>query len=551
MIVMIDNYDSFTYNLYQLIGTMYEDIKVFRNDAVTIEELEAMNPEALIISPGPGYPADAGISIPAIKHFATQIPILGVCLGHQAIVEAFGGKIVKASQLMHGKSSMVTTSSNSELFAGLPEQIKVARYHSLISDSAENPDCLHVTARDENGQIMAVEHRVYKVFGVQFHPESILTPEGAVMIENFLKNVESYGKQEKAPAAAPAPAAAEKTELKKYISKVADRHEHLTEDEAHEAMLCIMNGGATDAQIAALLTAMKFNGESIDEITGFAKGMREMASEVTSCSDAIDIVGTGGDMSNTFNISTTSSFVISACGAKVAKHGNRSVSSKSGAADILESVGVKIASTPEEAKKYIDTIGLSFLFAQSYHSSMRFVAPARKQLGIKTVFNILGPLTNPAKTDYIVLGTYSKDLLRPMAEVLIKLGIKRAMLVYGTDCLDEISISAPTAVCEIKNGEISEYELTPEDFGFKTESKDSIVGGTPTENADTTLKILSGTLKGPKRNIVVMNSAAALYTAGKAASLKEGVKLAEDAIDSGKALEKLNQLIKITNGGSI
>jgi len=546
MIVMIDNYDSFTYNLYQLIGTMYQDIKVIRNDAVTIEELEAMNPEALIISPGPGYPADAGISIPAIKHFATQIPILGVCLGHQAIVEAFGGKIVKADQLMHGKSSEITISANNELFESLPDKITVARYHSLISESASNPDCLMVTARDETGQIMAVEHRVYKVFGVQFHPESILTPDGKAMIHNFLKNIESYGK----PAEKPAPPA-EKTELKKYIAKVADRREHLTEDEAHEAMLCIMNGGATDAQIASLLTAMKFNGENIDEITGFAKGMREMASEVTSCRDAIDIVGTGGDMSNTFNISTTSAFVISACGAKVAKHGNRSVSSKSGAADILESVGVKIASTPDEAKKYIDTIGLSFLFAQSYHSSMRFVGPARRQLGIKTVFNILGPLTNPAKTDYIVLGTYSRDLLRPMAEVLIKLGIRRAMLVYGTDCLDEISISAPTAVCEIKNGEISEYEISPADFGFETESKESVAGGTPMENADTTLKILSGTLRGPKRNIVVMNSAAALYTIGKAKSIKEGVKLAEDAIDSGKALEKLNQLIKLTNGGSI
>lgn len=545
MIIMIDNYDSFTYNLYQMIGTMYPDIKVFRNDAVTIEEIEKLNPEAIIISPGPGYPADAGISIPVIKHFATQIPILGVCLGHQAIVEAFGGKIIKAKQFMHGKSSEISIASNSILFDSLPEKIKVARYHSLIADSAENPDCLMVTARDESGQIMAVEHRVYKVFGVQFHPESILTTEGESIIRNFLKNIESYGKTGSIIQTD------EKTELKKYISKVTDKREHLTEDEAHEAMLCIMNGNATDAQIASLLTAMKLNGENIEEITGFAKGMREMASAVTSCSDAVDIVGTGGDMSNTFNISTTSSFVISACGAKVAKHGNRSVSSKSGAADILESVGVKIASTPEEAKKYIDTIGLSFLFAQSYHSSMRFVAPARRQLGIKTVFNILGPLTNPAKTDYILLGTYSKDLLKPMAEVLIKLGIKRAMLVYGNDCLDEISISAPTSVCEIKDGNISEYELTPEDFGFKTESKESIAGGTPGENADTTLKILSGTLKGPKRNIVVMNSAAALYITGKASSIKDGVKLAENAIDSGKALEKLNQLIKLTNGGSV
>lgn len=545
MIIMIDNYDSFTYNLYQLIGTMYPDIKVFRNDEITIEEMENLNPDGIIISPGPGYPADAGISIPAIKHFATEIPILGVCLGHQAIVEAFGGRIVKAEQLMHGKASEISIASTTQLFDSLPEKITVARYHSLIADSASNPDCLKVTARDENGQIMAVEHRVYKVFGVQFHPESILTPDGAVIIQNFLKNVEGFGKQN-----SPAPSE-EKTELKKYISKVADKREHLTESEAYDAMMCIMNGKATDAQIASLLTAMKFNGENTDEITGFAKGMREMASEVTSCRDAIDIVGTGGDMSNTFNISTTSAFVISACGVRVAKHGNRSVSSKSGAADTLESVGVKIASTPEEAKKYIDTIGLSFLFAQSYHSSMRYVAPARKQLGIKTVFNILGPLTNPAKTDYIVLGTYSRDLLRPMAEVLINLGIKHAMLVHGNDCIDEISISAPTSVCEIKNGQISEYEISPADFGFEMSDKKSVEGGTPTENADTTLKILSGTLKGPKRNIVIMNAAAALYTAGKTESLMEGVKLAENAIDSGKALEKLNQLIKLTNGGTV
>ena len=545
MIIMIDNYDSFTYNLYQLIGTMYEDIKVYRNDAITIEEIEMLDPEALIISPGPGYPADAGITIEAIKHFAPKIPILGVCLGHQAIVEAFGGKIVKATQLMHGKSSEVTISSNTELFAGLPEKIRVARYHSLISESSSNPDCLMITARDEAGQIMAVEHRTYKVFGVQFHPESILTPDGNVMIENFLKNLNGYGLNKKNAAAQ------DKNELKKYISKVADRREHLTEDEAYQAMLCIMNNGATDAQIAALLTSMKLNGENIEEITGFAKGMREMASEVTSCRDAIDIVGTGGDMSNTFNISTTSAFVISACGAKVAKHGNRSVSSKSGAADILESLGVKIASNPEEAKRYIDTIGLSFLFAQSYHSSMKYVAPTRRQLGIKTVFNILGPLTNPAKTDYILLGTYSKSLLRPMAEVLINLGIKRAMLVYGNDCLDEISISATTSVCEIKDGNISEYEISPADFGFEMVSKDEVVGGTPAENANTTIGILSGTLKGPKRNIVVMNTAAALYICGKAESLEEGVKLAEEAIDSGKALLKVNQLIKLTNGGTI
>lgn len=549
MIIIIDNYDSFTYNLYQLIGTMYSDIKIFRNDKITIEEIKEMGPEAIVISPGPGYPSDAGISIDAIKYFGTKIPILGVCLGHQAIVEAFGGKTIKALKPMHGKSSEITIDNSCTLFTGLPEKSEVARYHSLISDSTSLPECIRVTARDSSGQIMAVEHKNHSIYGLQFHPESILTKQGKIIIENFLRKIKSY--QTDTENNITTPAACEKTGLKKYILKITDEHQHLTEEEAREAMLCIMRNEATDAQIAALLTAMKINRENIDEITGFAKGMREMSTEIKSCRDTIDIVGTGGDMANTFNISTTSSFVVASCGAKVAKHGNRSVSSKSGAADILENLGVKISSTPEESKKYIDTIGISFLFAQSYHSSMKYVAAARKQLGIKTIFNILGPLTNPAKNEYILLGAYSKELLRPMAEVLRNLGVKHAMLVYGNDCLDEISVSSRTSVCEIKDNDIIEYEISPVDFGIPMASKEEITGGTPKENAKITFDILSGKLKGAKRDIVIINSAAALYVCGKAASIKEGITFANEAIDSGRALDKMNQLIRISNGGVV
>ncbi len=546
MIIIIDNYDSFTYNLCQLIGTMYSDIRVFRNDQITISEIEIMNPQAIVISPGPGYPCDAGISTEAIKYFSGKIPLLGVCLGHQAIVEAFGGKIIKATELMHGKSSEIIIDTKSTLFSNLPEQITAARYHSLIAQSCSIPQCLKITAYDSSEQIMAVEHKEHKTYGLQFHPESILTQTGKRIIANFLIQIDGFT----LPANYDSGIEKEKTELKKYISKIADKSQSLTIKEAYDAVLCIMKNEATDAQISSLLTAMKMKGETIEEITGFAKGMRAMATEIHSCRDSIDIVGTGGDMSDTFNISTTSAFVVAACGARVAKHGNRSVSSKSGAADILESLGVKIASVPEESKKLLDTIGISFLFAQSYHSSMKFVAPTRKQTGIRTIFNILGPLANPAKSEYILLGTYSKELLRPMAEVLINLGIKHAMLVHGNDCLDEISVCASTNVCEIIDSKINEYEISPEDYGIPLASGKDIKGGTPGENAQITLDILSGKLRGPKRNIVLLNSAAALYICGKAPSISEGIKLAENAIDSGKALEKLNQLIVLSNKGA-
>lgn len=542
MILMIDNYDSFTYNLYQYFGELYGNIEVVRNDCITIDEIEKLSPEAIIISPGPGYPKEAGISIDVIKHFSGKLPILGICLGHQAICEAFGAKIVKADQLMHGKSSKISIENPSELFKDLPDTIEAARYHSLIADRVEFPGCLNITAYDSEGQIMAVEHKEHKTYGLQFHPESILTVNGKILIRNFLKNIAGIDIDESKVPKAEMP----KVLLKPFISKVTDGID-LTLEEAMKTMDIIMSGNATDAQIAGFLTALRIKGETIEEITGFAKIMREKANAIKGCQDAVDIVGTGGDLANTFNISTTSSFVIAGCGAKVAKHGNRSVSSRSGAADVLESLGVKISSSPDQAKKMIENIGISFLFAQSYHGSMRFVGPARRELGIRTVFNILGPLANPANTDYILLGVYDKELLEPMAGVLINLGIKRAMLVYGNDKLDEISISDKTTVCEIRDGKTTLYEINPEDYGMDIAQKSEIVGGTADENAKITLDILKGKIQGAKRNIVLLNSGCALYITGKADSIAEGVKLAEKSIDSGAAYDKLNQLIEYSN----
>lgn len=542
MILMIDNYDSFTYNLYQYFGEIYSDIKVVRNDCITIEEIEKLSPEAIVISPGPGYPKDAGISVDVIKHFSGKLPILGICLGHQSICEAFGGKIVKADELMHGKSSKISIDNSSPIFKDLPKDIEAARYHSLIAEHASLPECLEATAFDSAGQIMAVQHKEHPTYGLQFHPESILTADGKIMIRNFLMNVKGINlSPDKLPKKE-----MPKTLLKPFIAKVTDGIS-LTCEEAMDAMDIIMNGNATDAQIAGFLTALRIKGETVDEITGFAKIMREKANTIEGCRDAVDIVGTGGDLASTFNISTTSSFVIAGCGAKVAKHGNRSVSSKSGAADVLESLGVKISSAPEQAKEMVDNIGISFLFAQSYHGSMRYVGPARRDLGIRTVFNILGPLANPANTDYILLGVYDKNLLEPMAGVLMNLGIKRAMLVYGNDRLDEISISDTTSVCEIKDGKTSFYEINPEDYGMKMAEKSEIVGGTATENAKITLGILKGEIQGAKRDIVLLNAGCALYITGKAGSISEGINLAKASIDGGWALAKLKQLIEYSN----
>ncbi len=542
MILMIDNYDSFTYNLYQYFGEIYSDIKVIRNDCITIEEIEKLAPEAIVISPGPGYPKEAGISVNVIKHFSGKLPILGICLGHQSICEAFGGKIVKADELMHGKSSILSIDNGVDLFKDLPKDLEAARYHSLIAEHASLPDCLIATSYDAAGQIMSVQHRTHPTFGLQFHPESILTSDGKIIIRNFLMMVEGI----KLDADKLPKKQMPKSLLKPFIAKVTDGYD-LSCDEAMEAMDIIMNGMATDAQISGFLTALRIKGETVDEITGFAKIMREKANTIEGCRDAVDIVGTGGDLASTFNISTTSSFVIAGCGARVAKHGNRSVSSKSGAADVLESLGVKISSSPTQAKTIIDNIGISFLFAQSYHGSMRFVGPARRDLGIRTVFNILGPLANPANTDYILLGVYDKALLELMGGVLINLGIKKAMLVYGNDKLDEISISDTTSVCEINDGKMSFFEINPEDYGITIAQKSDIVGGSAEDNAKITLGILKGEIVDAKRDIVLLNAGCALYIAEKAGSIAEGINLARASIDGGWALSKLQQLVEHSN----
>lgn len=451
MILMIDNYDSFTYNVYQYIGSLYPQIQVVRNDEITIDEIRNLqNLEALVISPGSGYPDSAGISKDVIKTFGKDIPILGICLGHQAIGEVYGGKVVPAKELMHGKMSEITINNKNPLF----------RYHSLIIDDETFPEDLKVIGRDEKGQIMAVCHKEYPVYGIQFHPESILTEMGMKILENFLTDIAGIrlGDSTKEETMS----AVNQETLKPFLAKIVEGN-HLTE-EAYKAMDCIMSGNATDAQMGSFLTGLRMNHE-----------------------------------------------------------------------------------TPEESKKCLDEVGVAFLFAQIHHGSMKYAGPVRAQLGVRSVFNILGPLANPAMTNYIVLGVYEKELVRPMTDVMKNLGVKRALIVYGDDGLDEISISSTTSVCEINGDEIKEYTIDPEELGLTLVKKEGIVGGTADENAVITKDILTGKEQGAKRDIVLLNAGAALYTIGKAETIKDGVKLAAEMIDSGKANEKLEQFIAYTN----
>ena len=333
--------------------------------------------------------------------------------------------------------------------------------------------------------------------------------------------------------------------IREAIMKLAKK-ENLTYDEAYTVMDEIMGGEASDVQKSAYLTALSMKGETIDEITASAAAMRAHCVKLLHNVDALEIVGTGGDGANSFNISTTSSIVIAAAGVPVAKHGNRAASSKCGAADVLEALGVKITIPPEKSAELLEKINICFLFAQNYHIAMKYVAPIRKELGIRTIFNILGPLANPAGANMQVMGVYEEALVEPLARVLFNLGVKNAMVVYGQDCLDEISMSARTTVCEIKDGIFRSYEIEPEQFGFKKCSKEELVGGTPEENAKITLAILNGE-KGPKREAVLMNAGAGFYVAGKVSTLEDGVKLAAELIDSGKAKERLDEFVKLSN----
>jgi anthranilate phosphoribosyltransferase len=333
--------------------------------------------------------------------------------------------------------------------------------------------------------------------------------------------------------------------IKEAIAKAAQR-QNLSHDEALAVMDEIMGGTASDSQMAAFLTAMAVKGETIEEITASAAGMRKHCVKVLNDMDILEIVGTGGDMSNSFNISTTAAIVVSAAGIPVAKHGNRAATSKSGTADCFESLGVNLHVSPERSLAILKEIGLCFLFAQNYHLSMKYVAPVRKELPIRTIFNILGPLVNPAGANMELLGVYSEELVKPLAEVMSKLGVKRGFVVHGQDGFDEISASSDTSICEIRDGFFKYFVVKPEDFGITRCDKQDLAGGSPEENAQITRDVLAGVL-GPKRNAVLLNAGAAIHIARPEVTIADGIKRAAEIIDSGAAKRQLERFVELSN----
>jgi anthranilate synthase/phosphoribosyltransferase len=503
MIAVIDNYDSFTYNLVQFLGELGAELEVFRNDQVTVEEVAARNPTHLVVSPGPGTPDDSGVSNAMIKYFHGRIPILGVCLGHQCIGAVFGGKVGRASGIMHGKSSRIHHTGTG-LLAGLPTPFEAGRYHSLIVYDPP-PAELEVLARAETGEIMALRHRNHPTYGLQFHPESVLTDVGKQILKNFLSL--------SAVKTAAAPEKKEDTSMMKPYIAQAMKRQDLAAAEAEAAMNVIMTGKATPAQIGAYLTALHMKGETVEEIAGSARAMRANALPVTFANrpkTLYDTAGTGGDHSGTFNLSTAAAFVIAGTGRKVAKHGNRAASSKCGSADVLAALGVNIDMSPEMAVRAIDEVGLAFFFAVRYHPAMKHAIGPRREIGQRTIFNFLGPLTNPAGADVQLIGVPDPALTEPLARVLGDLGARAAYVVHGFGGLDELNAGGPNRISHLKDGKIRTFDFDPQEAGVARADPSQLRGGTAEENAAMMRTVLDGKGSAAVRDAVLLNAAAAI-----------------------------------------
>ncbi len=535
MILVIDNYDSFTFNVVQALEcATSEEIKVVRNDEATVEQLAAMEPSHLIVSPGPGNPTGAGVSVEAIRYFAGKIPVLGICLGHQAIGEAFGAKIVQAKFIKHGIVEDIDLDGRG-VFRTIGRNAKFTRYHSLVIDETTLPADFEVTARAKDGDIMGVRHKTMPIEGVQFHPESIASQACQELFKAFL----NY-RRDNLPVA-------------EYLRQLLDEKKPLTRDQASFFMENLTDGTMDEKATAAILTAMAARGlPTADEMAGCAGALLKKKTPFpleknASDTNLAEIVGTGGDGKGSFNISSLSALVAASCGQSVAKHGNRAVSSKSGAADFFENLGIKIMAEPEKTANLVQQTGFGFLMAPVYHSAMRFAAPVRKALGIKTIFNVLGPLLNPANAGYEVLGVYSADLMEDYARAAKALGAKRVMVIHSRDGFDEISPCEPTDVFQINDdGKEYRYVIEPGKFGIDGASADELEGGNGADNARLAMEVLNGGGRKTIRAAVGLNAGALLYLSGKAKTLKDGYDMAVSAISNGTALRKLQEIQKVS-----
>jgi anthranilate synthase/phosphoribosyltransferase len=528
---MIDNFDSFTYNIVQYLEMLGQKVTTIRNNKLTLKEIEKMRPTHIVISPGPGTPAEAGISIEVVKHFAGKIPILGVCLGHQAIIEAFGGKVLRAEHIVHGKTEPIEHDGRG-IFRNIKQGFLATRYHSLAGDTKTLPECLEITATSlKDGELMGVRHKQYQIEGVQFHPESIGTEEGLKIIGNFIKY---------------------KRELPQKLVSLnkAAQGENLNYEESFQIMDEITSGELTDGQLGSFLGALSVKGVTAEELSAFAGVLRQKTGITKTIRNLLDTCGTGGDGKHTFNISTAAALVCASLGVKVAKHGNRGITSKSGSFDFLEALQIKTDGKFAENLETLKKNNFAFFFAPLYHPAMKSVAKVRQEIKIRTIFNLIGPLANPLRADFQLAGVYEQKLLDLYAETFKRLKLKRALVVHAMDGTDEISISTKTLVRELKpNGTISSYELNPADFKLKGFSAKDLIGGSAADNAQLFSEVIQNKLTTKRHKAVAaaiaLNTAAGLYLAGAARSLKEGFKLAQKQLASDKVFSYLQKVKKV------
>ena len=547
MILMIDNYDSFVFNVEQYLKEMTDDeVITVRNDAITIDDIKKMNPSKIIFSPGPKHPKDSGICLEILNNTDElgNIPILGICLGHQAIGMNFGGEIKRLENPLHGKTSEITVlSENSVLFKNLPKKFKVMRYHSLYVDDI--PEDLEVTAKSEDGVAMAVEHKSKNIFGIQFHPESIFTEYGKNMIRNFL-NIEVSKTLQNNENSKNTKEKGNFIDMNKYLKKLQENIA-LTDTDFREICKIIDSKNYDIVQLGALLVLISEKSLYPESLTAFVKNILEYSTTFEDETPMIDVCGTGGDGFKTINISTAVAFILGAMGVNVAKHGNRAISSKSGSSDVLDKLGVPLENSLANQIEKLHVKNLAFFHAPFFHKLVGEVREVRSRLGIRTVFNILGPLLHPnTKLKYQLVGLYHEPVHRLYAETLQLLGRKHALIVRGNDGLDEITICDDTRIIEVKGEQILEYTISPESFGFKRAFHSEIEGGTPEENAEILIKILKGAEKSAKFDIVVLNAMFALYTANVVDHPAKAKDMVFEAIESGKVYEFYKDYVKIT-----
>ena len=533
MILVIDNYDSFTYNLVQGLGALGADVRVVRNDEIDVAGIEALAPEAILLSPGPGNPDSAGVTLAAVKAFAGKVPLFGVCLGHQSIAQAFGAKIVPAKRLMHGKTSRLRHDGRG-LFAGLDQGFAAMRYHSLAVERDSLPDCFEITAESEDGEIMGLRHKTLPIESVQYHPESVGTPQGERQLANLVAL--ATGRRARLSASP----SARKATLARAMDGATPG-----EDEAEGFFSSIMAGEVGEGELAAFLTALAPLPVTADELVGAARAMGAAGVKIDIGGlDAVDIVGTGGDGAGTFNVSTTAAFVAAGAGVVIAKHGNVASTSACGSADVLRALGYNLGADAATVARCVRDVGIGFLFAKELHPAMRFAAPVRRTLGFRTIFNLLGPLTNPAGAKRHVIGVPQEKLAPVFAETLRRLGSTRAWIVAGEGGVDEIAPAGFTFVSSLEGGAVKNSLLDAGGAYGESHPLSAIRGGGAEENAKLLLSVLRGEERGAYRAAAVENAAAVILVGGKAASYEEAVAAAAESIDSGRALGRLKALVE-------